>query len=129
VVSDSVVWDALSLLTQLAAGVALHGLGLAVAGKVVGSTTLVASSRASTASEAATESPSVTTTGSTSSATHSRVRAVAGKVASDTAAVAASAGAGSAQAQSWAVSLDVSETLAVVALLGCSYVSTCSRVV
>lgn len=112
------------LLTQLAAGIALHGLGLAVAGKVVGSTTLVAGCRASAASEAATETSSVPSSGSTSAATHSRVGAVAGKVAGDTAAVAASACAGSAQAQSWAVSLDVPKTLAVVALLGCSFVSS-----
>jgi len=104
---------------QFAAGVALHCLGLAITSKVVGSTALVAGGRASAASETATETSSVTTTGRTaSSTTHSRVGAVAGKVASDTAAVAASACASSAQAQSWAVSLDVSKTLAVVALLG-----------
>jgi len=103
---------------KFAAGVALHGLGLAITGKVVGSTALVAGGRASAASEAATETSSVSATGSTGAATHSRVGAVAGKMASDTAAVAASAGAGSTQTQSWAVSLDVSETLAVVALLG-----------
>ena len=121
--SGIVTRDALSLLTKLAAGVALHGLGLAVAGKVVGSTALVAGGRASAASETATETSSVTATRSTSAATHSRVGTVAGKVAGDTAAVATSAGAGSAQAQSWAVSLDVSETLAVIALLGCFSVS------
>ena len=109
----------LCLLTQFAAGVALHGLSLAVAGKVVGSTALVAGGRASASSETATETSSIAATRRTaSSTTHSRVGAVAGKMASDTAAVAASAGAGSTQTQSWAVSLDVSETLAVVALLG-----------
>lgn len=40
--------------TELAAGVALHGLSLAVAGKVVRATALVAGSGASTASEATT---------------------------------------------------------------------------
>ncbi len=119
-------WTAHSLLTQLAAGIALHGLGLAVAGKVVGTTTLVAGGRASAASETATEASSVAATGSTSSTTHSRVGAVAGEVAGDTTAVATSARAGSAQAQSWAVSLDVSKTLAVVALLGCPFVSSSS---
>jgi hypothetical protein len=117
--SGVVCWNVFSRLTKLAAGVALHSLGLAVTGKVVRSTALVASGRASATSETATETSSIAATRRTaSSTTHSRVGAVAGKMASDTAAVAASAGAGSTQTQSWAVSLDVSETLAVVALLG-----------
>ena len=111
-----------AVLTQLAAGVAFHSLSLAIAGEVVGTTTLVASSRASAASEAAPEA-SVTAARSTSAATHSWVGAVAGKVTSNTAAVAASAGTSTAQAQSRAVSLNVSEALAVVALLGCCFVS------
>ena len=104
--------------TELAAGVALHGLSLAVTGEVVGATTLVASRRTALTSEPTTEA-SVAATGSTSSTTHSWVGAVAGEMAGQTAAVAAPAGAGAAQAQSRAVSLDVSKTLAVVALLGC----------
>jgi hypothetical protein len=119
---------AVNLLTKLATSVAFHGLSLAVAGKVVRSTALVAGGRAGAASEAAPEasSSSVAATGSTSAATHSWVGwvgAVAGKVASETAAVATSASTGSAQAQSRAIRLDVSEALAVVALLGCSLVS------
>lgn len=102
--------------SELATGVALHGLSLAITGEVVRSATLVASSRASAASEAAPEA-SITATGSASTAAHSWVGAVAGKVASDTAAVAASAGTSSAQSQRRAVSLDVSEALAVIALL------------
>jgi hypothetical protein len=123
--SGVVCWNVFSRLTKLAAGVALHSLGLAVTGKVVRSTALVASGQASATSETATETSSIAATRRTaSSTTHSRVGAVAGKMASDTAAVAASAGAGSTQTQSWAVSLNVSETLAVVALLGCSLVSS-----
>jgi hypothetical protein len=103
----------------------LHCLGLAVTGKVVGATAFIASGRARTASEASPEATaeSSTTRGTASSTTHSGVGAVAGQVASKTARVAASAGAGSAQAQSRAVSLDVSESLAVVALLRCPFVS------
>lgn len=111
-----------TILTELATGVALHGLSLAITGEVVRSATLVASSRASAASEAAPEA-SITATGSASTAAHSWVGAVAGKVASDTAAVAASAGTSSAQSQRRAVSLDVSEALAVIALLRCCFVS------
>lgn len=108
--------------TQLATGIALHGLSLAVTGKVVGSATLVASSRASAASEAAPEA-TIAATGSASTTAHSWVGAVAGKMASNTAAVAASARTSSAQPQCWAVSLHVSEALAVVALLSCCLVS------
>jgi hypothetical protein len=112
-------------LTELATGVAFHGLSLAVAGKVVRSTALVAGGRASAAGEATSEASAAAeaATGGTSTATHSWVGAVAGKVASETTAITASASTGSAQAQSRAVSLDVSEALAVVALLGCSPVS------
>lgn len=109
--------------TQLAAGVTLHGLGLAIASEMVGSAALVAGGRASAASKAAPEASSkaTATRGSASSTTsHSWVRAVAGQMAGQTTAVAASAGASSAQAQSRAVSLDVAESLAVVALLGLS---------
>lgn len=115
-----------TILTELATGVALHGLSLAITGEVVRSATLVAGSRASAASEAAPEA-SVTATGSTSAATHSWVGAVAGKVASDTTAVAASAGTSSAQSQSRAVSLNVSEALAVIALLSYCFVSILVR--
>ena len=112
------------VLTELAAGVAFHGLSLAIAGKVVGSTALVAGGRASAASETAPEASSIAAAGSTSTTAHSWVGAVAGKMAGETAAVAASACTGSAQTQSRAVSLDVSEALAVVALLGCRFIST-----
>ena len=108
--------------TELATGVAFHGLSLAITGEVVGAAALVASCGTALASEASTET-SKATTGSTSSTAHSWVGAVAGKVAGQTTAVAASAGAGTAQAQSGAVSLDVSKTLAVVALLGYRRVS------
>jgi hypothetical protein len=103
---------------ELAASVTLHGLSLAITGEVVGTTALVARSRAST-SVSITEASSVAATRrATSSTSHSWVGAVAGQVASQATAVAASAGASAAQAQGGAVSLDVSKTLAVVALLG-----------
>ena len=105
---------------ELSAGVALHSLSLAVAGEVVGTTALVASrGAAALASEASAEASSEAATGrrSASSTAHSWVGAVARQVARQTAAVAASAGASTAQAEGGAVSLDVSKTLAVVALL------------
>ena len=111
------------VLTELAAGVAFHSLSLAITGKVVRSAALVASGRASAASETAPEASSVAAAGSTGAATHSWTGAVASKMASDTAAVAASACASPAQTQSRAVGLDMPKTLAVVALLGCSSVS------
>jgi hypothetical protein len=104
-------------MAELAAGVALHGLSLTIAGKVVGASTFVAGGRTRATSEAAPEATE-TATGSSGAAAHGRARAVAGEMASHTAAVAAAAGAGTAQAQSGAVGLDVAEALAVVALLG-----------
>ena len=103
--------------TELAASVALHGLSLAVAGKVVGASTLVAGGRARATSEATSEATEATARGG-GAAAHGWARAVAGEMASHATAVAAAAGAGTAQAQSRAVSLDMSEALAVVALLG-----------
>jgi hypothetical protein len=114
---------------------------------------LVASSRAgsasagSTASKAAAEAAAHTTTrGATGSTTHSRHGthsrrgAVACEMSAEATGVAAAAGSSSAQTQSWAVSLHLytksahvahtlqvysymTEALAVVALLGCIYVS------
>lgn len=108
---------------QLAAGIALHGLSLAIAGEMVRSAALVTGSRASAASEAApeTSSKATATRGRANSTTsHSWVWAVAGEMAGQTTAVATSAGASSTQAESWAVGLNVAESLAVVALLGLS---------
>lgn len=117
--------------TQLATGVAFHGLGLAIPCEVVGSAALVAGGRAGSASEATSEgsrSAESTANGrsSTSHSSHScltRVGAVAGQMAGKAAAIASSAGASSAQTQSGAVRLNVSETLAVVALLRCYTIS------
>ena len=106
--------------TQLAAGVALHGLSLAVARKVVWSTTLVAGRRAGASRVSTAEASSESATGTTSATTDTasgRVGAVTGQVAGEAAGIASSARAGAAQAQSRAVSLDVAEALAVVALL------------
>jgi hypothetical protein len=105
---------------QLSAGVALHGLGLAVARKVVRSTALVASGRARASGISSTEASCESATGSTSAATDTasgRVRAVTGQMAGEATGVASSARAGAAQAQSRAVGLDVTQALAVVALL------------
>lgn len=45
--------------TELAAGIALHSLSLAIAGKVVGTTALVAGSRTGTASETTTRETAI----------------------------------------------------------------------
>lgn len=107
--------------TQLAAGIALHGLSLAIPGKVVGTTALVAGGRSRTASETSPEASAVPTPRGSGSTSHTStgVGAVAGQVTGQATAVAASAGASSAQTKGRAVSLDVSKTLAVVALLRC----------
>lgn len=106
---------------ELAAGVALHSLGLAVTGEVVGATALVALSSAVVldTSVAAAEA----TAGSTSATTDWGNRgsawswAVARNVAILAARVAAVVAGTTAQAQSRAVSLNMAEALAVVALL------------
>jgi len=109
---------------ELAAGVALHSLSLAVTSKVVGTTTLVASGRARTTGKttsAVATGEATTTHGSTTA--HSRTNGVgagASKVTGLATVVAAAAGASAAQAEGRAVSLDVTKTLAVVALLGLS---------
>lgn len=125
---------------QLAAGVALHGLRLAVARKMVGAAALVAGRRARAASEAAasTVTASVATSGHRGATAHGtdgvgagaldesvgcpvqdgRYRKAYSEVTGLATVVAASAGAGSAQTEGGAVSLDVTEALAVVALFG-----------
>jgi hypothetical protein len=110
--------------TELAAGIALHGLSLAITSKVVGTTTLVASGRARTTSETTTAvatGEATTTHGSTTAHSRTnRVGAGASKVTGLATVVAAAAGASATQAEGRAVSLDVTKTLAVVALLGLS---------
>jgi hypothetical protein len=105
------------LFTKLAAGIALHGLGLAIPREVVWSTALIARSGARTTAEAAPEAP-ITTPRTASSPSNSSAggRAVAGQMASQTTAVAPSASSSTAQAESRAVGLDVSKALTVVAL-------------
>ncbi|KAH8646758.1 hypothetical protein BX600DRAFT_155560 [Xylariales sp. PMI_506] len=108
---------------ELAAGVALHGLSLAVTGKVVGSTALVAGGRTGTASGESTTAAETTTVstagdGSTAADTDTgRAGASTGQVARLAAVVATAAGSGTGQAEGRAVGLDVAKTLAVVALL------------
>jgi hypothetical protein len=96
---------------------------------VVGTSTLVASSSTRASSESSPEATCESATrGAASSTTHSWVGAVAGQVTSETAGVATTAGTSSTQTQSWAVSLDVPESLAVIALLGYAIVSLGSGV-
>lgn len=108
--------------SELAAGVALHGLSLAIPRKVVGATALVAggSARPSEAAAAAKAASVATTSDGGTSPAHvdaGRVRASASQVARLTAVVATAAGPGAAQAQGGAVGLNVPKALAVVALL------------
>lgn len=103
--------------TKLAAGVALHGLSLAVAGEMVRSAALVASGRTAASESTPEAAESTTRSASATSNTSARIGAVTGQVASETTGVASSARASAAQPKSRAVSLDVTEALAVVALL------------
>jgi hypothetical protein len=116
---------------KLSAGIALHGLGLAISGEMVGATALVAGGRSRTTgestaaaestSESATTDGGSTGTTTTTTAAHtgtSRVGARSSQVAWLATVVATTAGSSTAQAESRAVSLDVAEALAVVALLG-----------
>lgn len=112
--------------TELAASIALHGLSLAITGKVIRSTTLIARSRARATNKStpAASKSSITTTARTNWAATahvdtSGVRASASQVAWLTAVVAATtSGTATAQTKCWAVGLDMAKTLAVVALLG-----------
>jgi len=111
--------------TELAASVALHGLSLAVASKVVGAAALVAASSTATsettaAASEATSEGSASSTANRGNGSSTGSRAAPGKVARLAARVAAAVGGTTADAKSRAVSLDVTETLAVVALLGLS---------
>lgn len=105
--------------TQFPTGVALHSLSLAITGKVVGTTALVASGSTGVTTEVTAESRLEVTarTRGSSSAGGSRVGAATGKMTGLTAVVATAIGS-AVQAESWAVSLDVAKTLAVIALLG-----------
>lgn len=117
--------------TKLSAGVALHSLSLAVTSEVVRTTTLVAGgstrvaakSTAETTGESSTRttdttaSTSTSTRTSTSTSTRSGSTTVAGKV-TKLVAVVATAASTTVQAQCRTVSLDVANSLAVVALLG-----------
>jgi len=105
--------------TELSAGVALHGLSLAIAGEVVGSTALVAH-RGTTAAKASTATGEATTwsTSTTSDGSGTWSRAVTREMSSLAARVALTAARATAQAQSRAIGLNMTETLAVVALLG-----------
>jgi hypothetical protein len=103
---------------ELAAGVALHGLSLAVASEVVGTAALVAGGGARITLESTAEALETTTgTGGTASTGGGGVGAVAGKVTGLVAVVAAAIGT-TVQAKGGAVSLDVTDALTIVALLG-----------
>lgn len=109
--------------TELAASVTLHGLRLAVAGVVVRTAALVASGLTGSAGVEATASVSEAaaaghgTTGTESGLDSRGCGAVAGQVTRQVAVVAASTGGATAQAEGRAVSLNMANTLAVVALL------------
>jgi hypothetical protein len=129
---------------QLAAGIALHGLCLAITSKVVRATTLVASCRARTTGKATTTvATRETTSAHRSTTTHGTgtdgvgastlsresvllnlgsdlFQSTHSQVTGLTAAVAAPAGASSAQAQGGAIGLNMTKPLAMVALLGLS---------
>ncbi len=98
--------------TKLAAGVALHGLCLAIAGEVVGATTLVAGGWSGTTGKTSTAgetSVAATRDGPASTKTDtSGVRASSGQVTGLATVVAASISSGTAQAQSRAIGLDMS---------------------
>jgi hypothetical protein len=108
--------------TQLAAGIALHSLRLAVTGKVIGATALVAGSGTGTTAEATSAVAAGKTAaahgGATAHSRTDRVGASTSKVAGLTTVIAAATGASAAQTEGRAVSLNVAKTLAVVALLG-----------
>lgn len=112
--------------TELAASIALHGLCLAISSKVVWTTALVASSRARSTSESTArgESASKSSTGSTKATSStwdrsstSRGWARTSQMSWLTTVIASSTGSSSAQTKSWAIGLDVSKALAVIALL------------
>lgn len=127
--SDSVAVAVIGETYQLAAGIALHGLRLAITSVVVGAATLVAGSSTvggnsvvEATAEATTEAWATRTASTRSS--HARSWAVASDVAHLTARIAAAASGASGNAQSRTVSLNVTETLAVVALFGCKHCQT-----
>lgn len=129
-------WAVLGDVSELAAGIALHGLGLAIPSKVVGTTALVARGR-TRAAGVPTAAVAKATPANRASATEpdsARVGAVALQRVRNVAnqrtvlvttysqmtllvAVVAAAGAGTAQTKRWAVSLYMAQALTVVALL------------
>ncbi|KAI1262611.1 hypothetical protein F5Y18DRAFT_147250 [Xylariaceae sp. FL1019] len=108
--------------TKLPTSVALHSLSLAVTGEVVRTTALVASSRTRATSKTATTTVAEATTTHGNTTAHgctSRVGAGTSQVPRLAAVVASTiAGASAAQTECRAVSLNMSQTLAMVALLG-----------
>lgn len=108
--------------TELATSITLHGLCLTVASEVVRATALVACGRAGTSTIPATAVTTETTSADGASTTHtnaSGVRASTSQVARLPTVVAPTR-TGTAQPQGWAVGLNVTQSLTVVALLGLS---------
>jgi len=107
--------------TKLSAGIALHGLSLAIAGEVVRAAAFI-TGRGAVADKATTAADEAATSGTSATPDRScaRSRAVASKVTDLAAGVATTSLRTTAHAESRAISLDVSETLAVVALLSLS---------
>lgn len=111
--------------TQFAARIALHSIGLTVSGIMIWSSAFVASGRTVGCNvESTTSRVSTTTNKSSTSTSHGRGRvrgwAAASKVTHLATRVASATLSTTAQAQGWTVSLDVAKALAMVALLGFS---------
>lgn len=131
-IASSVEWAAVGSgavtgdVTQFSTGVAFHSLSLTISCEVVWSTALVAGGRTRATSKGAPSTKSTKSTKSTagratSSSSHASsragVRAVTGQMSGQATTIASSAGTSSAEAQSRAISLNVSEALTVIALL------------
>jgi hypothetical protein len=105
---------------EFTAGVALHGLSLAIACVVIRATAFVASRSTGNTGKSTTETTITATRGAAAAdgarACGSRIGAVACNMASLTAGVASTSS--TTQAKSWAVSLNMTDSLAVIALLG-----------
>lgn len=102
---------------KLAASITLHGLSLAITSKVVGTTALVAGSRTRATKETTTEATTRTRSTATKTSSSTGSRASAGKVAGHATGVAAAVST-TVQTKGRAVSLHMSEALAVVTLFG-----------
>jgi len=104
--------------SEFTAGIAFHGLGLAITSVVVRASTLVAGGRTSPTTKSTTESTSITAARNTSAtpSTCTGVGARSSKVTRLAAVIATATDTCAAQAQGRAVGLDVAQALAVITL-------------